>query len=582
MNTQNPDDKSSADRMVDEAQALRRQAEERSGTMEKLDPEALSTEETRLLLHELRVHQIELEMQNEELRRGQQELEASQSRYRDLYDFAPVGYCTLSEKGLILEANLTAASLLGVNRGAVIQQPITRFILADDQDIYYRHRKQLFETGAPQVCEMRMLRRDSAPFWARVEGSAARHTDGAPVCRCVISDIADQKRAEEEREKLQDQLLQARKMETVGRLAGGVAHDFNNMLSIILLSGENLLGEFREGDTLREDVQQILNAGRRSAALTRQLLAYARKQMINPRVLDLNDTVEEMLSMLRRLIGENIDLVWLPGRDLWAVKMDPTQIDQILVNLLVNARDAIADVGKATIRTGNITIDGAYCAGNAEASPGEYVILTVSDNGCGMEQEVLDKLFEPFFTTKEVGQGTGMGLPTVYGIVKQNNGFITVQSEPGKGAAIAVYLPRVRSEAEARRVVDTGEIPRGQGETVLLVEDEAGLLKLARMILERLGYTVLTAGTPRKALDLAREHGEIDLLMTDVMMPEMNGRELARRLRETRPSLRCLFMSGYTADIIANRGKLEEGVHFIQKPFSLRELAVKVRKVMDH
>jgi len=562
-------------------QTLRMRAEERAMGMGAPEPASMGPEETRRLLHELRVHQIELEMQNEELRRAQEELEASRARYVDLYDFAPVGYFTLSHKSLIVEVNLTAAALLGVVRSSLLKQPLTRFILPEDQDIYYRHRQILFETGAPQVCEMRLLRPDSPPFWAHLEAAVAQDAEGAPICRCAMSDIAQQKRAEEERIRLEAQVHEAQKMESIGRLAGGVAHDFNNMLSIILGYGETVLDRLDASDPLRRDVREILDAGKRSAALTRQLLAYARKQVITPRVLDLNDTIEDMLKMLRRLIGEDIDLVWLAGHGLWPVKMDPTQVDQVLANLLVNARDAIAGVGQVTIRTQNLVLDAEHCANHAGAVPGDFVMLAVTDDGCGMDREVLDHLFEPFFTTKEVGKGTGMGLPTVYGIVKQNNGLIDVKSEPGRGTTVAIYLPGIGQKAEEWREAADGEAPRGRGEIVLLVEDEAALLGMLRTMLEGFGYRVLTAGTPEEAIGLAAEpSGEIQLLLTDVVMPQMDGQTLASRLRETRPDLRCLFMSGYTADIIAKRGVVEKNVHFIQKPFTLNELAREVREAL--
>jgi two-component system cell cycle sensor histidine kinase/response regulator CckA len=299
-------------------------------------------------------------------------------------------------------------------------------------------------------------------------------------------------------------------------------------------------------------------------------------------VLDLNTRVEGMLKMLRRLIGEDIDLAWLPRASLWPVKMDPSQIDQILANLCVNARDAIEGVGKVTIETDTVVFDADYCADHAGFVPGEFVKLAVSDNGCGMDKEVLNNIFEPFFTTKEVERGTGLGLAMVYGIVKQNNGFINVYSEPGKGTTIKIYVPRHKGKIVETQGEAKAEIPLGRGETVLVVEDDLPVLKLARKILDGLGYTVLIAGTPGEALGLAEKHaGEIHLLVTDVIMPEMNGRELAERLQSLYPGLKYMFMSGYTANAIAHGNVLEEGVHFIQKPFSTRDLAVKVREALD-
>ncbi len=397
-----------------------------------------------------------------------------------------------------------------------------------------------------------------------------------------VDDITDRKRAEEEREKLQAQLNQAQKMESVGRLAGGVAHDFNNMLGVILGYTELTLAKLPPSDPLRDNLKEIFKAANRSAEVTRQLLAFARKQTIAPQALDLNETVEGMLKMLRRLIGEDIDLAWLPGTGLWPIKMDPSQIDQILANLCVNARDAIADFGKITIETSKVTIDDAYCATHPDAVPGNFVLLAVSDDGCGMSPEILANLFEPFFTTKDVDKGTGLGLATVYGIVKQNNGFINVYSEPGKGTTFEIYLPRLETLADRSRKKDPEALDAQGSETILLVEDEPAILKMTKIILERQGYTVLPANGPGQALGLAREHaGQIHLLMTDVIMPEMNGSELAQHLLSIYPNLKRLFMSGYTADVIAHHGVLAPGVHYIQKPFSMGALAAKLREVLD-
>ena len=952
------------------------------------DVEALPPQEIRQAFHELRVHQIQLEMQNEELRRAQSELAATRARYFDLYELAPVGYLIISEKGIIQEANLTLATLLGVARSALVNQPITRFIHKPDQDIYYLHRRRLFGTGEPQVCEIQMVRKDGAPFWMRMEAVTATAPDGTLVSRVALGDITERKRAEDalreqldfseslietaqtiilvldpqgrivrfnrymekltgynldevkgkdwfetfikpengntvksvfqrtvddiqtsgtvnpiitkdgrtilvewnnktlkdkdgstvgvlaigqditerkaaeaeqqrlleqverdrrallstledqrrteetlresearfrravtgapfpimihaedgqvvtintpwtrltgyehsdiptiadwtrkaygtqmdpvradidglyaldgpkaedeyaittssgdsriwdfssapigqlpdgrrlvismamdvterkraeaalraerellrtlidsmpdyiyakdaqgrftvanvavaqgmggttpeglvgktdagfyppelaaqyradeeqvlrsgqallnreeqvitaagewrwllsskvplrdhvgevvglvgtgrditEHKQLEAQLRQAQKMEAVGQLAGGVAHDFNNMLSAIIGYAEFALAQLDASDPVHADVRIICEAAQRSANLTRQLLAFARRQVIAPRVLDLNETIESLLKMLRRLIGEDIDLAWLPCGRLWPVMMDPGQVDQILANLCVNARDAIGGVGKMTIETGHAVLDRAYCDAHAEAIPGEYVLLAVSDDGHGMDQETMGRLFEPFFTTKPVGQGTGLGLATVYGIVKQNNGHINVYSEPGKGTTFRIYLPRhvdvSQAEEEARPEAATA--PRRGHETILLVEDEPTVLGVGTRILEGAGYTVLAAGSPGEALRLAGEHnGEIHLLITDVVMPEMSGKELAERLSAGRPAIKCLFMSGYTANVIAHQGVLDEGVEFVQKPFTNDQLAAKVRQVLD-
>jgi PAS domain S-box-containing protein len=433
--------------------------------------------------------------------------------------------------------------------------------------------------------EHRIIRRDGALRWLSTRSQtffAVKDGVRHPV-RTVgaVRDITESKRAEEERGKLQAQLTQAQKMESVGRLAGGVAHDFNNMLSVILGHAGLALRRLERDSPLHAHLQQIQAAAQRSANLTRQLLAFARKQTIAPKVLDLNDTMEGMLNMLRRLIGEDIDVAWIPGSGLWPVKIDPAQLDQILANLLVNARDAIVDKGKVTIETENVVLDEAYCAGHPGFTPGRFVMLVVSDDGCGMDREILAHLFEPFFTTKGVGQGTGLGLATVYGIVKQNEGYINVYSEPGKGTTFKIYLPCYAAETIPATAEGLAQAVTGGTETILLVEDEPIVLGLSKSLLEELGYTVLTAGTPSEAIRLADEHaGEIHLLITDVVMPEMNGRDLAKQLLSLRPNIKVLFMSGYTANVIAHRGVLEQGVHFIQKPFSIEELSVKVREVL--
>ncbi|MDX9964916.1 ATP-binding protein [Desulfobacter postgatei] len=404
---------------------------------------------------------------------------------------------------------------------------------------------------------------------------AIEWTDARLVRMQIAADITDLK-------KMESQLIQARKMEAVGRLAGGVAHDFNNMLSVILGKTEMALEDIDPNQTLYADLEEIRTAAQRSADVTRQLLAFARKQAIAPKVVNLNSTIESILKMLRRLIGENIDLIWLPNEEIWPVRIDPSQLAQILANLSVNARDAIADVGKLIIETGKTTFDEAYCADHSGFVPGDFVQLTVSDNGCGINQETLQNVFEPFYTTKEVGKGTGLGLATVYGIVKQNDGFINVYSEPDQGTIFRIYLPRYLAETEILEKKTSDTINPDGAETILLVEDEPSILRMTRMMLERMGYKVLAAGTPAEAIALARKYaGQIHLLMTDVVMPEMNGRDLAGNLLALYPDLKRLFMSGYTANLIAQHGLLAEGVNFIQKPFSREQLGKKVREALD-
>ena len=419
--------------------------------------------------------------------------------------------------------------------------------------------------------------------WVSVNAAPVRNHDGVITAGLVIfTDITELKRAEAEKAKLESELYQAKKMELVGRLAGGVAHDFNNMTQIIMGNACMALDEIQPDNPLRECLEEIQNSAQRSADMTRQLLGFARQQIIMPNVLDLNETVEGLLKLMRRLIGENIDLIWKPAAGLGLVKVDPTQINQILTNLCVNARDAIAGVGEVIIETEGAVFDQADCAEHPGFIPGDYVMLAVSDNGCGMDKETQARIFEPFFTTKGVGKGTGLGLATVYGIVKQNNGFITVYSEPNMGTTFKVYLPRHTGQAAAFRTESASPPPKSCGETVLLVEDDLPILSSTQRILNRLGYTVLTASTPSEAIRLAEAHtGEIHLLITDVVMPDMNGLDLSKRLLSRNPKLKCLFMSGHTADVIADHGVLNEGVRFVHKPFTTKDLASNIRKTLD-
>ncbi|MBI1321487.1 MAG: response regulator [Candidatus Hydrogenedens sp.] len=392
---------------------------------------------------------------------------------------------------------------------------------------------------------------------------------------------AARRKAEQERESLASQLLQSQKLEAIGRLAGGVAHDFNNMLTVILGNAEYVLGTFDADDDRHESMVQLMRAGQRSADLTRQLLAFARRQAVEPRVLDINDSISHTLKMLGRLLGEDIRLVWKPGADAGKVLIDPAQIDQMLANLTINARDAIRGIGTIVLETGSATLDKDSLPNEDDLVAGCYTVISVSDTGCGMDAATQQRIFEPFFTTKAQGEGTGLGLATVYGIVSQNNGYIKVYSEPGHGAIFKIYLP-TQADGTPQASAPSGESTTLRGsETVLLVEDERSLMELAQRMLERLGYTVLPASSADEALVLATSYdGRIDLLLTDVIMPEMNGRDVWIKVAEKRPGIRCLFMSGYTAEVIAHQGVLEEGVHFLQKPFTLKGLAAKVREAL--
>ncbi len=527
-------------------------------------------------------HTVERALREWALRQKHKQAEATLMdeavRRRVLFEQCRDGIVVMDQNGKVCDANCRYAEMLGYSAEEVRQLHIW------DWDTQWTREQllgmlQSIDATGPFV-ETRHRRKDGSIYDVEISSSVAC-VGGLTFIFCVCRDITARKRAEIQHDKLEVQLRQAQKMEAVGRLAGGVAHDFNNMLQIILGCTELVMNATAADDPRRDDLTEAISAARRSADLTRQLLAFARKQTISPRVLDLNDAVDDILKMLRRLIGEDIDLLWQPAAGLWLVNLDPSQLDQILANLAINARDAIAGVGKLTIETGKAEIDEAYCQAHPDAIPGAYVMLAVSDTGCGMDKETQARIFEPFFTTKELGKGTGLGLATVYGIVRQNNGFITVYSEPGKGTTFGIYLPRHAALAdETETAPRPANIATGT-ETVLLAEDEAPLLYLARRTLEGLGYTVLAAAGPGEALRLAAEFpGEIHLLLTDVVMPGMSGRDLRDRLSATRPAMKCLFMSGYTANAIAHRGVLDKGLHFLQKPFSRQVFATKLREVL--
>ncbi len=508
-------------------------------------------------------------------------LQASERRYRRLFQSARDGILILdADTGKVVDVNPFLLQLLGYSYDAICGQHIWELGLFKDIAASKDAFKTLQDNEYIRYENLPLQTLDGRPIAVEFVSNVYL-VDHTKVIQCNIRDITERDRAKEEKEKLQAQLFQAQKIESVVRLAGGVAHDFNNTLCVIIGRAELALQQDLSNDKLQNNLKEILKAGWRSADLTQQLLAFARKQTAVPKILDLNATISGMLNMLRRFIGEDIALSWQPGHDLWKVKIDPSQVDQMLSNLAVNARDAVSGVGAITIRAENVVVDDSNSAEASELIAGEYVLLTVSDTGAGMSQEVLDKIFDPFFTTKEVGKGPGLGLSTVYGIDKQNDGFIYVASEPGKGATFKIYLPRI--EAETAEVPSKHVSVKRQTctETILLVEDDEAVLDLSKIMLEKLGYTVLAAHSHVHAMHVVKEHpGDIHLLISDVVMPEMNGWELAELLRVIRPNLKCLYMSGYTADAIAHGGILDEGVNFIQKPFRSDDLAAKVRQVL--
>ncbi len=512
-----------------------------------------------------------------ERKKAEQKLADSEERFHRAIDFAPFPILIHVEGGDVIHVNEALTRITGYGREdiptiAIWTEKVHGERAREFQEIIARL-YDLEEATRGREVEVNTAWGEKRT-WDFRSAPLGRLPDGRRAVLSIASDVTDKKSAEE-------QLRQALKMEAVGRLAGGVAHDFNNMLNVILGYAEMALAAVPEDSELHQDIHEIELAARRSADLTRQLLAFSRKQIVEPKVLNLNDVVENQKKMLSRMIGEDIGMMFFPGRDLWSVRVDPSQVDQILANLAVNARDAISGVGTVTIETGNVVLDETYTRGRHEVLPGEYVMLAFSDTGAGMSPETLERIFEPFFTTKDRDKGTGLGLATVYGIVKQNQGVVNVYSEPGMGTTFKMYFPRFSGHAaEAARPADTRNLEGT--ETVLVVEDQEQVLNLAKSVLSKRGYTVLAARSPEEALDLAKAHpGNIALLLTDVVMPSMNGKELSKKVGADRPGLKTLFMSGYTANVIARHGVLDQGIHFLQKPFTIHGLSAKVREVLD-
>jgi len=536
----------------------------------------------------IKIHQKTEELREElaERRRMEASLRTSEEKFRSLLKLGPVPMGLMDGEGGISFLNDKHIQLFGYTTDDI--PTVTEWWQLAFPDETYRAQaierwrmaveKATQESTLIDPAEYNLTCKDGTVRMVEISGLIL----GNDVLACFF-DLTEHKQAEEEKMELQAQLLQSQKMESVGRLAGGVAHDFNNMLGIILGFTDLALDQVKPTDPTHAFLEEIFKAANRSADLTRQLLAFARKQTIAPKVLNLNETVEGMLNMLQRLIGEDIYLSWLPAKSLWQVLMDPSQIDQILVNLCVNARDAISDVGKVTIETENSIFDKDYCDTHKGFMPGYYVMMAVSDNGRGMDKDTQASIFEPFFTTKERGKGTGLGLATVYGIVKQNKGFINVYSKIEHGTTFRIYLPRHVGDTTDTQTEDS-EKPEACGhETILLVEDEPVILDMTRMMLEHLGYIVMVASTFGEAFRMVKAHsGKIHLLLTDVIMPDMNGRDLAKNLLSFDTHIKSLYMSGYSSNIIAPHGAMDPGVNFIQKPFSLKQLAAKVRDVLDN
>jgi len=512
---------------------------------------------------------------NGALRAAQESLRRSESNFRSLVTNAPYGICRCDGLGILQDANPAMVAMFGYDSAAELTGRHLGSLYADAQQWfqtadYFNARKEF--NNLTTEC----VRKDGAAIAARISGRSIPNGKDGSTFEIFMEDVTETRT-------LELQLRQAQKMEAIGRLAGGIAHDFNNLLMVISGYSEFLLERVGADPRLRGPAQEISNAAQRATALTRQLLAFSRKQMLVPKMLDLNEVVAENLKMLTRMIGEDIDLVMVPGPALGAVRADPGQIDQVIMNLAVNARDAMPQGGKLTIETANVTLDENFARTHTPLTPGDYVMLAISDTGVGMDNETQSRIFEPFFTTKGV-KGTGLGLSTVYGIVKQSGGFIFVDSQPQRGTAFRAYFPRVDRREDAAAAQDSLGLPRadrGQ-ETILLVEDETNLRRLARQYLETQGYKILEAEDGAAALQIVDGHqGAIDLLLTDVIMPGMNGRELAAHVTNLLPNVRVLYMSGYTENAVGLDGTLDAGINLLQKPFSLPALRDRVRELLD-
>lgn len=560
------------------AAALRARALARLGARSPKAPDT-SPEEAARTRYELEVHEIELELQVEELCDARGRLEEALGRYNDLYEHAPVGYLTVVADGTIGEANLAAAAMLDATGDHLLGARLGAFLVEPDRTLFNAFLDRAFRDLAGPPCEVRL---EGSPEQRRTLRLEASKRSGEKRCRVVLVDVTQAKRDEATRATLESALHEAQKMESIGRLAGGVAHDLNNLLAVVLCGCELLLEDFPSDDLRREEVEAIGNAGQRAAELTSQLLAFSRRQMLAPRIVELNRLVESALKMVTPLLGAQIVTVWRPGSDLPAIEVDPTQLDRVLVNLCVNAREAMPFGGRITLETSTEVIGEGHPARELGASLGPHVTLSVSDSGIGMSPETAKRIFEPFYTTKTGGLGAGLGLSTVYGIVRQSGGAIRVASQLGSGTTFTLYLRAAEeSRPSAAPVALPGPLVGVRGhERILLVDDEKDFKTLLRTLLERQGYLVVEAGDARAAL-AAWERGErFDLLLSDVLMPGMSGPALARKLRLEDPGLKVLFMSGY-ADAPVVRELIDQGHPILHKPVKVRDILQRIRDLLD-
>jgi PAS domain S-box-containing protein len=517
-----------------------------------------------------------------------EELRAAERRYRTLVEGLPLATWVVDLERRYVYTSPQLAELVGLAPGATIEDEDAWRLLVhrDDRERVDEERRDWRGSGAfqPLSTEYRVLTGGDEVAWVAELAVAVRNENGEiQHYQGSLQDVTERRHADEERSQLEDKLRQTQRVEAVGRLAGGIAHDFNNLLTAILGYGDLLHSKLDDHELLRAEVEGIRKAAERAASLTRQLLAFSRRQVLNPTVLNLNTVVGDMEKMLRRVIGEDVELSTRFAPELGSVKADRGQIEQVLMNLVVNARDAMEPGDSLLIETANVVLDEGYAARHVAAEPGHYVLLSVTDSGSGMDDETHRRAFEPFFTTKEAGKGTGLGLSTVYGIVKQSGGYVWLYSESSMGTTVKVYLPLVEDVAgeEKPPAPASPQLPAGSSETILLVEDEEIVRSLARTTLEAAGYHVLEAGSGEEALLIARDPAEIDLLLTDVVMPGMNGRELAEHVTATRPGIAVLYTSGYSEEAITHQLPLDPNAAFLEKPFTAYALTQTVRDTLD-
>lgn len=544
----------------------------------RVDPETDVAE----LIEELRLHKIELELRHAEQLCIKEQLAATREHFANLFYQAPVGYLALDTEGSIDEVNLKASQVLGRQRRELIGCLLSDFLTPRSRELFINHLQSALETRQVQTCELMVSLPGGERRDIELKSISSKEPGAqAPVIRTILIDIGPQKEAERQKEMLEQQLRQAHKMEALGRLAGGIAHDFNNLLTLIIGYSKLALNSMSENDAFHVHVSQINKAGNHAAELIDQLLSFSRNHHVVPDLIDLNLLIEDMSTMLTRITGDDIELTLELSPQLGTVHVDASQFKQVLLNLAVNAREAMPSGGSLVIRTRNTELHAA-AARSCDIEPGSYVLLEVQDNGCGMDEETRARIFEPFFTTKNENKGNGFGLATTYGIISQSHGYIDVISEPDRGTTFLIYLPRLEEPASIEIHEDIGAEPSVQLETILLVDDQPDLSSYAAMVLREYDYEVLTALGPQDALKLCESHSSsIELLITDVTMPGMGGRELVERVRKLHPDIRVIYMSGHGHDVVCNERGVEQDAPFLVKPFTPEAIAALVREILD-